>query len=506
MWWHKARFGEPWENIWGLVLLLILAYICLGFSIQAVRISGLLSRRELYYSLILPRVIAPAVLRLQQKAPSELLLEVTLPNILFGMQVFWKLRLRDAQTGQSIRLCYQLRSGHNQIVLPLQTLFLEGKNNELAAQYKNLFAQFRRGLYYAESQSFFVCDYLSCLRLHYRIKQHRELAVLSSSSLALPNFALPSSPTQEPLSTAIDKLAKESFHEQRPYYPGDDPRRINWKVYSRFNELYVRIPEEQNIYSQDLHCYFLPDMSCYPGYLRCDALDFAAAYYLNHLKGLHRRGYRIFAHIPGILEENPNYWESGLHYEATNEEAIFRALSAYPQNVNLNPGIQSKTSEKTENPLMLQSLKENRQTNRATNQIVFTGPHSINEIQGYFPAKAQFIALPEPSQALKEELCTKPPLKLLPSRLLWHWVFRSSGIQRLRADSLTFRLCQKLGIPMLPISTDNSNLVIPLQNCSYPRLLWLLLGWRRYYLQPEKRYATNKVGKMRISGISNIFR
>ena len=224
LWWHKARFGEPWENIWGLVLLLILAYICLGFSIQAVRISGLLSRRELYYSLILPRVIAPAVLRLQQKAPSELLLEVTLPNILFGIQVFWKLRLRDAQTGQSIRLCYQLRSGHNQIVLPLQTLFLEGKNNELAAQYKNLFAQFRRGLYYAESQSFFVCDYLSCLRLHYRIKQHRELAVLSSSSLALPNFALPSSPTQEPLSTAIDKFAKENFHEQRPYYPGRRPK------------------------------------------------------------------------------------------------------------------------------------------------------------------------------------------------------------------------------------------------------------------------------------------
>ena len=548
MWWHKARFGEPWENIWGLVLLLILSYICLSFSIQVVRLIGLLARRELHYSLVLPRVLAPAALhlqQLQQQNPSELLLEVTLPNILFGVQVFWKIQLSDAQTGRKIRLCYRLRSGQNQIRLPLQISAqisaLSGKNTELAAQYKNLFSQFHRGLYYAEHQSFFVRDCFSCLRLHYRIAQQRELAVLSSGNVALPNFALPSSPTQEPLSTAIDKFAKESFHEQRPYYPGDDPRRINWKVYSRFNELYVRIPEEQNIYSEDLHCYFVPDMACYPGYLRSSALDFAAACYLQHLKALHHRGYRIFVHIPGIRSENPNYREGGLHYEAANEEAIFRALAAYPQNAGLqsadSPGQvpnkalekiketkkkakKSKTSRKTGSPLqqMLENLS--RQTNTPANRIVFVSPHS--DIGRYFPA-ATFIPLPEPSRALQEELCTKPLFKLLPTRLLWRWIFQSPGMRRFPtflAGSPAFRLCQKLGIPMLPVSTGGPNFrrnssiasgpsvgsgsLTPLETCSYLKLLWLLWGWRRYYRQPDKRYATNKTGKMRFFALSGI--
>ena len=520
LWWHKARFGEPWENIWGLILLLILAYICLSFSIQVLRLIGLLARRELHYLLVLPRVLAPAALHLQQQDPSELLLELTLPNILFGIQVFWKIQLRDAQTGHKIRLCYRLRSGQNQIRLPLQVSALEGKNTELAAQYKNLFSQLRRGLYYAEHQCFFVRDCFSCLKLHYRIAQHREIAVLSSGSLALPNFALPASPTPEPLSTAIDKFATESFHEQRPYYPGDDPRRINWKVYSRFNELYVRIPEEQNIYSEDLHCYFAPDMACYPAYLRSSALDFAAAYYLHHLKELHRRGYRIFVHIPDILQENPSrgHRESGLHYEAANEEAIFRALAAYPQNASLKPAqtpgkISGKTGQthqkagKTQRSQMLENLPKTMHTNGAANCIVFASPHS--DIQRDFPA-ATFIPLPEPSRALQEELCTRPLFRLLPIRLLWRWIFQSRGMQRFPAGSPAFRLCQKLGIAMLPVSTDAPSVgrrsLTPLETCSYPRLLWLLWAWRRYYRQPEKRYATHKTGQTRIFRILDIFR
>ncbi|MEM9423355.1 MAG: hypothetical protein AAF975_01045, partial [Spirochaetota bacterium] len=31
LWWHKPRFGNSWENIWGLNLLLILGVISLSF-------------------------------------------------------------------------------------------------------------------------------------------------------------------------------------------------------------------------------------------------------------------------------------------------------------------------------------------------------------------------------------------------------------------------------------------------------------------------------------------
>ncbi|MBP7554535.1 MAG: DUF58 domain-containing protein [Spirochaetes bacterium] len=46
---------------------------------------------------------------------------------------------------------------------------------------------------------------------------------------------------------AIRKTAKENstdFFENRKYFPGDDPRRINWKVFARFNELQIREVEK----------------------------------------------------------------------------------------------------------------------------------------------------------------------------------------------------------------------------------------------------------------------
>ena len=168
---------------------------------------------------------------------------------------------------------------------------------------------------------------------------------------------------------------------------------------------------------------------------------------------------------------------------------------------------------------MLENLQKTMHTNGAANCIVFASPHS--DIQRDFPA-ATFIPLPEPSRALQEELCTKPLFRLLPIRLLWRWIFQSRGMQRFSAGSPAFRLCQKLGIPMLPVSTGGPSVgrgpcegrglcegcgpLTPLESCSYLRLLWLLWAWRRYYRQPEKRYATQKIRKVCISRILDIFR
>jgi hypothetical protein len=40
------------------------------------------------------------------------------------------------------------------------------------------------------------------------------------------------------------KESADEFYEARKYYPGDDPRRINWKLYAHSKELFIRVGEE----------------------------------------------------------------------------------------------------------------------------------------------------------------------------------------------------------------------------------------------------------------------
>jgi hypothetical protein len=40
--------------------------------------------------------------------------------------------------------------------------------------------------------------------------------------------------------TVFSSLKNQDFFEARPYYPGDDPRRIHWKMLARHEELFIR--------------------------------------------------------------------------------------------------------------------------------------------------------------------------------------------------------------------------------------------------------------------------
>ncbi|WGK69823.1 DUF58 domain-containing protein [Candidatus Haliotispira prima] len=495
----------------------------------------MLARRELYHSLIFPRILAPSAVQLRKPhdARPEIVLEARLPNILFGVQVFWELKLRDPQTRQTIKLCCRLHSGHNRFSFPLNLheLQLGDAGRELAEQHKKLLAQFQRGLYHGEYQSFSVRDCFSCLHMRYRVKRHFELAVLSPGRVSLNSRSLPANVSQDPLSIAVQKFAQEGFNEQRPYYPGDDPRRINWKLYSRFNELYVRIPEEQQICSQDLHCYFVPDMACYPKSLRSSVLGQAGAYFLRKMKDLHGRGHRILVHIPGEGPQNPEgsmLYEGPLLYQEQNEETILRALTAYPYSCSLsnrslsggslgNGSLNNGRSRTWQNPLLrlLQSVdgREGPATDNSFH-LVFVSPHSLGsgeikegaeavqtDYADYFPAgRTLFLPLPEPSVELREVLLSRSssPLRVLPVALFWRWLLRSGVPERLHPGSPGHRLYQKLGIPTVQVSGSGSgrnraqSYCSPLGFQSYPRLLWLLRAWQKYYRQPERRYPVGK--------------
>ena len=519
LWWHKPRFGDSWENIWGLCLLLFLAYICLSFSIQAVLLSGQLARRELCHTLSLPRVFVPSSVCLRHTPVSELALEVQLPNVLFGIQVFWELRLHNIDTGQELYLRYRLRSGHNSIKFPL----------DKAEPW--LLAQFQHGLYQGANQCFYIRDCLAALHLRYRMQQALELAVLSPANLCIDCEALPANTSQDPLSTTVHKFAQEGRGEQRPYYPGDDPRRINWKLYSRFNELYVRIPEEQAVFSQDLHCYFMLDMSCYPKQLRESILSWASVYFLGRLKELHKKGYRIIAHIPHQAgnQANPNVVEKGLPtgqsilYRESSEEQIIHFLSAYKRNISLVPRshkpnghgrvgafLQNKVFQKINIPIYressfnLQQFLVGQHGNSAASNLVFVSPHSLarhSEVlaQYFAPAQTQYIPLPEPSAPLREPLLRQNIIGLLPISLLLGWLFR--GSERLQEGSKAVQFYRNLGLPLNQVVRSNKMVAKqardtvtyrPLKGQRYPQLLRLLWQWQRYYQQPKRSYSVKR--------------
>lgn len=82
---------------------------------------------------------------------------------------------------------------------------------------------------------------------------------------------------------AIRKTAKENstdFFENRKYFPGDDPRRINWKIYARFNELQIREVEKIPPKIGEIYVIFAPFSKNSYEYEQASSLFLAMTNYL----------------------------------------------------------------------------------------------------------------------------------------------------------------------------------------------------------------------------------
>jgi hypothetical protein len=103
----------------------------------------------------------------------------------------------------------------------------------------------RRGAYYGKQDCLLIQDIFGFFYLPLKIEQDR-----GERLLALPQAA-ETAPRIESFSGGADMHSEKSIIksddllDQRPYIPGDDPRRINWKLYSHAGELFVRLEEMQ---------------------------------------------------------------------------------------------------------------------------------------------------------------------------------------------------------------------------------------------------------------------
>jgi uncharacterized protein (DUF58 family) len=110
---------------------------------------------------------------------------------------------------------------------------------------RRFFPVLERGAYYGSRDGFIIADCLGFFRVFLPIPQDG-----SPRLLALP------APAEEPLPVYIQAGGSaqrntphfqrtDDLTDHRPYIPGDDPRRINWKLYGHGGDLFVREGERE---------------------------------------------------------------------------------------------------------------------------------------------------------------------------------------------------------------------------------------------------------------------
>ncbi|WP_010263954.1 DUF58 domain-containing protein [Treponema primitia] len=109
-----------------------------------------------------------------------------------------------------------------------------------------------RGAYYGEADRFFIGDILGLFRFYLPLPSDSWSADKSPRILALPQAAAEPIPVYilsggESQRQNVRYQRTDNLIDHRPYVPGDDPRRINWKLYGHApsNELFVREGEPE---------------------------------------------------------------------------------------------------------------------------------------------------------------------------------------------------------------------------------------------------------------------
>jgi hypothetical protein len=139
-----------------------------------------------------------------------------------GLAVHFLLRL-SWQDRQPIRLETRLNAGRNERRLDFRVT--------------------RRGLYKSRQAGLVVSDLLGFSRFVLRVPLAEQVRVLPPARPAADINDLGREGGEE-----VEKLVKlkrsEELLEVRKYFPGDDLRKINWKLFAHLDELFVRLGEE----------------------------------------------------------------------------------------------------------------------------------------------------------------------------------------------------------------------------------------------------------------------
>jgi uncharacterized protein (DUF58 family) len=102
-----------------------------------------------------------------------------------------------------------------------------------------------RGAYYSDYDEFCVIDALGLFRAAFRLPQEKSPRLLAAPRTAAepPAVEVRSGGEERPRESRLRRT--DNLIDHRPYIPGDDPRRINWKLYGHAGDLFVREGEPE---------------------------------------------------------------------------------------------------------------------------------------------------------------------------------------------------------------------------------------------------------------------
>ncbi|MDC7222240.1 MAG: DUF58 domain-containing protein [Spirochaetales bacterium] len=91
---------------------------------------------------------------------------------------------------------------------------------------------------YRGRDGFLITDWFGFFRCSLVSSRPLRVKVTGEEEHRSPRFT--PSPQAEGVSSFVSLPSEEELVENRPYFPGDDPRKINWKQYARFHDLFIR--------------------------------------------------------------------------------------------------------------------------------------------------------------------------------------------------------------------------------------------------------------------------
>jgi hypothetical protein len=102
-----------------------------------------------------------------------------------------------------------------------------------------------RGAWYSAWDELSIFDSLGFFRFSFRVPQGGDPRLLSCPRAAGEPPPLSIRPGGEEQRTEPHYRRSDNLIDHRPYIPGDDPRRINWKLYSHGGNLFIREGEPE---------------------------------------------------------------------------------------------------------------------------------------------------------------------------------------------------------------------------------------------------------------------
>jgi len=109
----------------------------------------------------------------------------------------------------------------------------------------HFFTAEKRGAYFSAYDEFAVFDILGFFRFAFRLPVESGARLLASPRAANEAPAVNARAGESMLKPEFSLQRTDNFVDHRPYVPGDDPRRINWKLFSHGGGLFVREGEHE---------------------------------------------------------------------------------------------------------------------------------------------------------------------------------------------------------------------------------------------------------------------